>query len=402
MGSNRRTIRPFISITTRKPLRSIPEVADIYSGHRRSNDVRTGPHGYYRPQPHSYYDNYLERYAMSSSSNSTSDVTSYSTLSDGTSHHTLSDFGYESPPSPGPADTPDRITVDIPYDSLFDSPISSGITNQPTARLHDLERSLPIIRSESDTHNLHSLHPPLPYRPRSSLNSLIQHPNPVDNDLLQKALEDWEACMATETEDNLKPKNDFAFDTFAEESEPWSKLTAAKKSRYNKPPRPTSPTLDPSQIERHILEKSSGDLSMDWEIIRDKVPDFWKWDIKYQTTHSEDDTTYGCWTCTPLESDEPKLYPLTIASAPVILPVDHQWPPAAGLNPPPDPRPSTPIDCRKELPLDVIRDLFLTFEGSVGFYVLISGLIQVIVPDDFDLVRENQSSSSTVLKHSSL
>jgi hypothetical protein len=317
---------------------------------------------------------------MSSSSNSASDVTSYSTLSDGTSHHTFSDYGYESPPSPGPADTSDCITVDIPYDSLLDSPISSGIANQPTARLHDRERSLPTIRFESDTHNLHFIQPPLPYRPRSSLDSLIQHPKSVDNDIIQQVYEDWVG---------LKPKNDFAFGTFAEESESWSKLTAVKKPRHNKSSRPTSSTLDTSQVERHILGKSSGDLSVDWEIIRDKVPDFWKWDIKYQTTHSEDDAIYGCWTCTPLESDDPKLYPLTIASAPVVLPVEHQWPPAAGLNPPPDPRPSTPIDCRKELPLEVIRDLFLTFEGSVGFYVLISGLIQVIVPDDFDLVREN-------------
>jgi hypothetical protein len=64
--------------------------------------------------------------------------------------------------------------------------------------------------------------------------------------------------------------------------------------------------------------------------------------------------------------------------------VEYQWPPIGGVNLPPDPRPSAPIDCWDELPLNVFRDLFLPFEGSVGFYVLISGLLQIIVPEDFD------------------
>jgi hypothetical protein len=145
--------------------------------------------------------------------------------------------------------------------------------------------------------------------------------------------------------------------------------------------------------ERHILREETEHLEAGWKDVWNMIPEVWKWDIGYHTVPHADSTRRGCWTCTPLEPDEPKLYPLTIASVPVVLPVEHQWPPAAGLNPPPDPRPSTPIDCSKEMPLDIIRDLFLTFEGSVGFYVLISGLIQVIVPDDFDLVRENQISS---------
>jgi hypothetical protein len=154
--------------------------------------------------------------------------------------------------------------------------------------------------------------------------------------------------------------------------------------------------------ERHILKNEVENIEKDWKDVWNMIPEVWKWDLEYHTIHRADGTRHGCWTCTPLESDEPKLYPLTIASAPVVLPVEHQWPPAAGLNPPPDPRPSTPIDCSKELPLDIVRDLFLTFESSVGFYVLISGLIQVIVPDDLNLVRENQFSPSIVLKRSSV
>jgi hypothetical protein len=162
---------------------------------------------------------------------------------------------------------------------------------------------------------------------------------------------------------------------------------------------PRSETRDHTDgiTERHILKNEVENIETDGKDVWNLIPEVWKWDLEYHTVHRADGTRRGCWTCTPLESDEPKLYPLTIASAPVVLPVEHQWPPAAGLNPPPDPRPSTPIDCSRELPLDTIRDLFLTFEGSVGFYILISGLIQVIVPDDFDLVRETQFSSPLVL-----
>jgi hypothetical protein len=144
--------------------------------------------------------------------------------------------------------------------------------------------------------------------------------------------------------------------------------------------------------EIHVLRNEVENIVADWKDVWNMIPEVWKWDLEYHTIHRADGTRHGCWTCTPLEPEEPKLYPLTIASAPVVLPVEHQWPPAAGLNPPPDPRPSTPIDCSRELPLDTIRDLFLTFEGSLGFYILISGLIQVIVPDDFDLVRETPVS----------
>ncbi|KAF2633044.1 hypothetical protein BU25DRAFT_330069 [Macroventuria anomochaeta] len=121
-----------------------------------------------------------------------------------------------------------------------------------------------------------------------------------------------------------------------------------------------------------------------WEEVQDCLPDSYKWDIEYVTTRGAGGNDTGCWTCTPLQGSEPEQIPLTIAEAPVVLPVEHQWPPIGGVNPPPDPRPSALIDCRTELPMDTIRDLFLTFEGSMGFYVLISGLLQIIVSDTFD------------------
>jgi hypothetical protein len=117
---------------------------------------------------------------------------------------------------------------------------------------------------------------------------------------------------------------------------------------------------------------------------RSSWPDMWKWDVEYSGTYTESGKLCGSWTCTPLEPDEPRNHPLTIANAPVVIPVEYQWPLIAGVTPPPDPRPSEPIDCRGEIPLSMIRDVFLTFEGSTGFYLLINGLLQIIVPTDFD------------------
>ncbi|KAH7371066.1 hypothetical protein BKA66DRAFT_424925 [Pyrenochaeta sp. MPI-SDFR-AT-0127] len=124
-----------------------------------------------------------------------------------------------------------------------------------------------------------------------------------------------------------------------------------------------------------VLSQHSTIVGDNWEQVRDQLPEAWKWDVEF---HGD------CWTCTPIETDIPKGYPLRIGQAPVVLHVEYQWPPMAGVNPPPDPKPSTPFDYRKEVPLEVLRDMFLTFEGSLGFYVLISGLLQIIVHEDFD------------------
>ncbi|KAJ4356650.1 uncharacterized protein N0V89_004686 [Didymosphaeria variabile] len=108
------------------------------------------------------------------------------------------------------------------------------------------------------------------------------------------------------------------------------------------------------------------------------------WDVEYHTTHSTDGNDHSCWTCTPSEPEDPKNFPLTISLAAVVIPVEYQWPPVGGVHPPPDPRPSVLVDYANVLPLEVIRDIFLTFEGSIGFYLLINGLLQIIVPETFD------------------
>lgn len=132
-------------------------------------------------------------------------------------------------------------------------------------------------------------------------------------------------------------------------------------------------------MEVHILADLFDTLNVDPEQVQDRLPDVWQWDINYHTSR-------GVWTCIPLESHQPPCFPLTIAGAPVVLPVEYRWPPIGGVNPPPDPRLSSPVDCRAELTVDIIRDVLTTFEGSIGFYMLINGLLQVLVSPEFDTI----------------
>jgi hypothetical protein len=141
-----------------------------------------------------------------------------------------------------------------------------------------------------------------------------------------------------------------------------------------------------SQKRPHVLMqlRPAPLLTRDWKEVRDLLPQTWKWDVEYHLPHSKLSGGTGSWTCTPLEANEPRMYPLTIAKAPLVLPVEYHWPPSNGVSPPFDPHHGAPIDCSAELSLELVRDIFITFEGIIGFYVLINGLLQVIVPDNFN------------------
>ncbi|KAI4694343.1 hypothetical protein J4E81_006560 [Alternaria sp. BMP 2799] len=136
--------------------------------------------------------------------------------------------------------------------------------------------------------------------------------------------------------------------------------------------------------EPYLLASLFSSLSGDWRYVQKLLPEAWQWDIEYASYYADSDNQHGCWTCTPVEADEPRDFPLTIASAPVVLPVEYRWPPIGGSTSPPDPRSEAPIDCRAPVALELVRDVFLTFEGSIGFYLLINGLLQIIVPVEFD------------------
>lgn len=94
----------------------------------------------------------------------------------------------------------------------------------------------------------------------------------------------------------------------------------------------------------------------------------------------------GYWTCTPDESTRRSAIPLTLGGAPVIIPVDYQVPFRAPLQPPSDPRREA-IDPSTFIQEDIIRDLFACFDDAMGFYLLLNGLLQVLVPAGFDYDR---------------
>lgn len=134
---------------------------------------------------------------------------------------------------------------------------------------------------------------------------------------------------------------------------------------------------------RHMLTGRDNQPGDNWEALRERLPAVLKWDTEYEVT-SPLHEGHGAWTCAPLEASRLLSVPLTIGNAPVVIPVDYHWPLEGGVQPPPDPRPSTPIDCRATLPFEVVLDIFNTYIGSVGFYVLVNGLLQIMVQEDFD------------------
>jgi hypothetical protein len=193
---------------------------------------------------------------------------------------------------------------------------------------------------------------------------------------LQRQIEDKDALIQAKDEEIGQLKRASAARTESKTTPPTEHggiLSVSTEDQFSLSDGEEKSAEDPP--EANMLTELGDTLEGDWSMVQTHLPEDWMWDVEFQS---------GCWTCTPLEADIPKHYPLKIAGAPVVLPVEYQWPLVGGTNPPPDPRPSAPIDCRIETPLDVIRDLFLTFEGSIGFYVLMSGLLQIIVLEDFD------------------
>lgn len=89
------------------------------------------------------------------------------------------------------------------------------------------------------------------------------------------------------------------------------------------------------------------------------------------------------WTCTPSNSVPSDEIPLRVDGHPVVLPVDFKYPLTGIPSPPPDPHPLF-ISPSSQLTDEDIHHILSTFPACVGFYVLVNGFLQVIMPDDFD------------------
>lgn len=89
------------------------------------------------------------------------------------------------------------------------------------------------------------------------------------------------------------------------------------------------------------------------------------------------------WTCTPsahVTSDE---IPLRVDGHPVVLPVEYKYPLTGIFSSPPDPHPLF-ISPSAQLTDEDIHHILSTFPGCIGFYLLVNGFLQIIMPDDFD------------------
>lgn len=88
-------------------------------------------------------------------------------------------------------------------------------------------------------------------------------------------------------------------------------------------------------------------------------------------------------TCTPSASIPSDEIPLRIDGHPVVLPVEYKYPLTGMFSSPPDPHPLF-MSPSSQLSDEDIHHILATFPACVGFYVLVNGFLQVIMPDDFD------------------
>jgi hypothetical protein len=132
----------------------------------------------------------------------------------------------------------------------------------------------------------------------------------------------------------------------------------------------------PPKIGSRTAEKeASSPLTGDrLHIVREQICEALQQDLRFEGS---------CWTCTPSDSWTDDDIPLTIDGFPVVIPVRCYYPLLPLSSPPPDPhfKVISPI---AQVSDEVISEVFAKFTDALGFYVLINGDLQVVVPDDFD------------------
>jgi hypothetical protein len=136
----------------------------------------------------------------------------------------------------------------------------------------------------------------------------------------------------------------------------------------------TAPEQTKSQAGSHLLAEHAATLSNGgWRTLLPLLPGLLRWDLIYARS---------CWTFTPSGSLPNIEIPLTIARAPVVVPVDYRYPLSAGIAPPRDPY--SAIDPRAKITTKTIERAFGIFPEAYGLYFLINGMLQVLVPKGFD------------------
>jgi hypothetical protein len=130
----------------------------------------------------------------------------------------------------------------------------------------------------------------------------------------------------------------------------------------------------------HLLPDKAPELGNgNWKQVVQLLPERLRWDTGFKSHGVQS----SCWTFTPSTDVSTADVPLTFAGAPVVIPVDYQYPLMGLVAPPPDPYPQA-IDPGAALEISTIVAIFQTFEPSLGFFLLLNGMLQITVSDDFD------------------
>lgn len=118
-----------------------------------------------------------------------------------------------------------------------------------------------------------------------------------------------------------------------------------------------------------------------------RLPDY----LYHLEDHLEFNNIYPpaeCWTYTHSTFAHLGDIPLSIQGIPVIIPVRKQDPeqnqdtPGTPSSPPSDPYPEL-IEPTAHITDEIIQKIFETYKEALGFYLLINGYLQIIVPDEF-------------------
>jgi uncharacterized ubiquitin-like protein YukD len=124
----------------------------------------------------------------------------------------------------------------------------------------------------------------------------------------------------------------------------------------------------------HLLPHLAEDLLEGrWRDLLPLLPEFLRWDVEYKS----------CWTFTPSSVVSHDDIPYSIAGAPVVLPVNYRYPLMGPVTPPPDPHPQI-INPSATLNIETIYAIFKDFQDALGFFLLINGMLQIMVPEGFD------------------
>lgn len=116
-----------------------------------------------------------------------------------------------------------------------------------------------------------------------------------------------------------------------------------------------------------------------WMTLSTQLPEDLQNDIEFNDRGQESST----WTCTPSTSTISDEVPLRIDGHPVVIPVEYEYPLMGIFSPPPDPHPLF-ISYSAQLSDEDIHHIFCTFPDCIGFYLLLNGVLQVIMPHGFD------------------